>query len=106
MDIKLVNSQNMQVCFLTQAMCGAVTPNWRSVSISFDGKDTHLHFVLELESAEDREEIEDVAFEFSVFQEDQQSYRLGVVEVSVTADALPPHLQSNSRVVYRRKELR
>ena len=104
MKKETLNEQNMQVCFLVQAMCGAVTPNWRSVSMTFDGDDVHLNFVLEKESSEDREEIQDVADEFAIFQEDAGSYRLGVIGVSVTAEELRWQNLSNCRLVYRRKE--
>ena len=104
MDKDLLNLQNMQVCFLTQAMCGAITPNWRSVWMIFDGDEVHLQFVLEKESTEDREEIADVADEFSIFQEDVRSYRLGIVSVSVTAEEPQWQNDPNKRLVYHRKE--
>jgi hypothetical protein len=104
MDRERLNAQNMQVCFLTQAMCGAITPNWRSVSMTFDGDEVHLHFVLEHESTEDREEIEDVKDEFSIFQEDARPYRLGIADVSVTEGDLQWHNHPDIRLVYRRKE--
>lgn len=106
MDAERLNAQNMQVCFVTQAMCGAVTPNWRSVSITFQHDAVHLEFFLEHDSAEDREEIQDVVDEFSNFQEDARHYRLGDITITVTTEELKTQVDQNRRLVYCRKEVR
>lgn len=105
MDAERLNAQNMQVCFLTQAMCGAVTPNWRSVTMMFQNDAVHLEFVLEQDSAADREEIRDVADEFSIFQEDARHYSLSGISITVTTEELKTRDDHDRRLVYRRKEV-
>jgi hypothetical protein len=99
-----VHAQNMQVCFLTQAMRGAVTPNWRSVAMSFQDSKVHLHFILECESAEDREEIQYVSEQFSIFQEDARSFTLAGFDIAITTDSIAWQDSEIGRMVYRRKE--
>lgn len=106
MDAERLNAQNRQVCFLTQAMCGAVTPNWRSVSMTFQKDAVHLEFFLEQDSVEDREEIQSVADQFSIFQEDARHYSLGGIGITVTTEELKTHGDQDRRLVYRRKEVR
>lgn len=99
-----VHAQNMQVCFLTQAMRGAVTPNWRSVAMSFQDSKVQLHFVLERESTEDREEIQEVYEQFSIFQEDARSFTLAGFDIAITTERIAWHDSEIGRMVYRRKE--
>ena len=63
-----VEYENQQILALLQAMWGAISANILGVSIECDGEDVHLHFVLERDSAEDREEIEDIVSELEALQ--------------------------------------
>lgn len=60
--------ENAQVLNLVQAMCGLISPNMRAVSLEcVDGR-VVLHFVLAEESDADRENIDDILFEFTALQ--------------------------------------
>ena len=103
MQYRVPHEENLQVVYLVQALLGAISNNFRAVSLSFEGKKTHLHFVLELESKSDREEIEDIVCQFESYQSDDGDYKMGSDFVIVSRDfdvanSLP------GRVVFRRKE--
>jgi hypothetical protein len=61
-------AENMQFINLAQAMLGAITPNFRVVSFEYTEEKIHIWFLLEAESQLDREEIEDIVFEFGALQ--------------------------------------
>lgn len=63
-----LEEQNLQVLNLMQALFGAVSPNFRAVSIIVQDE-IILHFLLEKDDEEDREEIEDIEFEFLAMQD-------------------------------------
>ncbi len=68
-DQRYLQSENSYALALVQAMLGAITPNFRSVSISEATDDSlTMHFVLAEENAADREEIDDIQFEFQALQ--------------------------------------
>lgn len=93
----------MLVLCLVQAMLGAVTPNFRTVHLSVHhGKPAmvRLDFVLAEESAEDREEIDYIVFEFEAMQCGPL-----MAEVVVTVDSYPfERINPGGRMVYARKE--
>jgi hypothetical protein len=60
--------ENTQVLNLVHALIGGVMPNMRAVSLECWLDGVRLHFLLEREDASDREEIEDIAFEFEALQ--------------------------------------
>ena len=95
--------ENVYVLALVQALYGAVSPNLRAVHLA-DASESRvsLHFLLEAESADDREEIGDIVFEFEALLP-----RLIDTDVTTTVDpsfealvALP------GRGVYHRKEMK
>ena len=92
--------ENSQVLNLIQALIGSITPSMRGISLECWAEGVRLHFLLERENATDREEIEDIAFEFEALQ--SRGIDLQVV-ILVSADrtaigGLP------GRRVYGRKE--
>ena len=91
---------NYQVLMLSQALQGAISPNFRKVSLGHDGRRWLLRFVLQQNYSEDLEEIEDIVSQFEAFQNEQISLS---VEVEITADSSLPDV-SPDRVVFRRRE--
>ena len=90
---------NFQVLMLTQALQGAVSPNFRRVGLSHDGARWYLSFVLENEESEDLEEIEEIVLQYESFQEHQIDLALEV-QISTAPLADSPV----DRVVYQRRE--
>jgi hypothetical protein len=92
--------ENMHVLSLVQAMLGAITPNFRAVWLVCNPIGVRLHFLLEHESSEDREEIDDILFEFVALQSS------GIdAEVLVNVDMRPwVEMELTGRMVYMRKE--
>ncbi|MHC2364030.1 hypothetical protein [Rhizobium leguminosarum] len=85
------------VCFV-QALLGAISPNFRLVALGKMSGRWQLRFILENESREDREEIEDAGDEFGIPIEDQ-------FELEVIADAGQIQLPlPDMRLVYQRRE--
>lgn len=95
-----LEESNAAVLALVQAMLGAISHNFRMVSIVSDGRVWTLNFVLDSESADDREEIEDIAAEFEALHDTGILLEVGV---SICSDELP-WPSAPSRVVFRRRE--
>lgn len=90
----------IQTLRLVQALLGAISDNFRMVGLSHEGGTWVLIFVLFEDNADDREEIEDVGYEFEALQEESINY---VVNVLVTnAPLVWP--DDPVRVVYRKRE--
>jgi hypothetical protein len=64
-----MSSQNLQLINLVQAMLGSISGNFRAVFLDCQERRAMITFVLERDTAEDREEIEDILFEFEALQE-------------------------------------
>ncbi len=93
------NEQNSVVINLVQAMLGSVTPNWRAVFVKGDSRSVLVTFVLATESREDREQIEDVTFEFEALQPDND------VAITVLVSGVPIETFADAgRMVFARKE--
>lgn len=101
MSAPSLESWNHQVLMLVQALLGAVSPNFRMVTLGHDGHRWQIRFYLQEDRAEDREEIADILSEFDAFQSQGVEYG---TEVQVTAVELPQPL-ATERMVYRRREL-
>jgi hypothetical protein len=80
-------------------MLGAVSPNWRSVSVESIEGGARLHFLLERDDEADREEISDVEFEFQALHPDEDVQFSVVVSPSEAAV-----LDLPGRRVFLRKE--
>lgn len=96
-----LSEENAQVLNLVQALIGAVSPNLRRVTLEVPRPGAvRLRFVLEHEDSEDREEIEDIAFEVEALQ------TTGIdLEIDIVVDGRPMgELGVRGRVVYARKE--
>ncbi len=91
---------NHQVLMLMQALAGAVSSNFRMVTLGHDGNRWCLRFFIEEDLPQDREEIEDIVSEFEAFQDQAIAYGF---EVYVGTKALPM-VQAPERVVFRRRE--
>ena len=93
-------AENHQVLMLGQAMFGNVSPNMRAVSLEYSAARVHLHFLLAEEDAEDREEIDEIVFQFEAYQEVMPD-----VDVSLVVSADPMAIgQMPGRFVYIRRE--
>lgn len=101
-----LNTKNAATVMLVQALCGAISPNFRIIALEFSENIWKILFVSEKESSADREEIEDVTDEFG-------SLLLGLnirkeirLKVEILIDASPrislDHIQWIT--VFRRKE--
>ncbi|GEM_PF-6754368 len=84
---------------LMQALLGVISPNFRMVYISNTQK-VCITVILEKESAEDREEIQDMATEFEALQPKSIDYDI-VIKVDSRDINWP---DDESIVVYKRRE--
>lgn len=106
MNAKLdLNDQNKVTVMLVQALWGAISTNFRSVALALTEPVWQLLFVLERESAVDREEIEDIAGEFDALL---SGMNMGVIKfdlrIVVDDGPLPVLDPSSWRLVFRRRE--
>ena len=80
---------NRYLLYLVSAMLGEVGPGFRAVSLSLvTSKRVKLWFLLEEDRPEDRESIEDIAFEFDALASHDGAC---IEEVNVKVDARPVH---------------
>lgn len=96
-----IEEENTQVLNLIQAMIGAVSPNLRRVTLEvLKPLDIRIWFLLEQDLADDREEIDDIGFEFEALQES------GIkLDIEIIVDNRPiSHLKIPGRTVFGRKE--
>ena len=90
-----------QALTLMQSLLGVISPNFRIVWVTLIDDTVVVNFVLERESEEDAEEIDDLKTEFESLQMARIEYEFNVViseEIIRWPDA------SASIVVYRRRE--
>lgn len=95
-----LDRENSLVLALVQAMVGAVSQNFRRVSLHFMDDSVRLEFVLRHESKEDREEISDIEFEFEALLGSPANV---VTDVLVTSEELEV-IRPSARVVFARRE--
>jgi hypothetical protein len=96
-----LDEKNKITVMLIQALQGAISPNFRMVTISFENPVWKLQFVLEEENEIDREEIEDIDAEFSILLE-TGSIKYDV-ETVISKDKILS-TEPGTRIVYRRRE--
>jgi hypothetical protein len=83
-----------------QALLGVITQNFRMVWVSIEDV-ISVHVILEKESEDDMEEIEDLKSEFESLQLRSVDYKF---DVSVSNGELAWPDRSSSIVVYKRRE--
>lgn len=89
-----------QALMLIQALLGAISPNFRLVSIGLSDHTVKIQIILEEKSEVDDDEINDVASEFEALQERPVDYE---IDTLVTKEDINwPN--SDTIVVYRRRE--
>jgi hypothetical protein len=82
-------------------MLGAISPNFRMVTLTQRNECWQIQFFLEIEAAEDCEEIQEIGLEFESLQATGVKYE---VEIVISSDDIKwPELPT--RVVYRRREV-
>lgn len=95
-----LNLWNQHTVALVQASLGAISTNFRMVSLALDNDVWKLQFVLETEAIDDLDEIKEIATEFEV----QTDFRIRYsVEVKIASDVIP-WPSAPTRVIFRRKE--
>ena len=93
--------ENAQILNLIQAMIGSISSNLRWVTLEVPKSDSvHLRFLFDRDDVDDREEIEDITFEFAALQIKDID-----IDVDVIVDRRPiSDLELPGRVVFGRKE--
>lgn len=107
LTIENLDRLRYQALNLIQAMLGAISANFRMVSISLTEKGINLLFILEHESQQDREEIEDITSEFEALQSQGIEYEVETIisdEDIKLSKAFEATLGRSSMIVYRRRE--
>ncbi len=97
-------SINGRVVNLVNAMLGSISPNFRAVSMEVTPTAVNLHFLLERDSKEDREEIDDIAFEYEVLEMSFPDSRKVVVCVVASANDAPMLAMPGHRVFGRKEQ--
>jgi len=85
-----IEEENRQVLNFMQSLFGAISPNFRAVSIIVE-EEIILHFLLEKDNEEDRKDIEDIEFEFLAMQDQLVTVMTEIVVSSkpLTENQLP-----------------
>jgi hypothetical protein len=89
-----------QALMLMQALLGLISPNFRMVSISEIEKRILIRIILENESTDDREEINDLTAEFEALQSCHVNFEINV-EITRKELSWP---DESTIVVFRRRE--
>lgn len=99
-DEPSLNEWNYQVLMLGQALVGAISPNFRMVSISWQEGVWNIAFYLAEDIEEDMEEIEEIFCQYGAYQTSALRCKSRVI---LGTDRLPT-LSPPERIVYRRRE--
>ena len=89
-----------QALILVQALLGAISSNFRMISIRELGSKVVVTIILETENDDDLEEIDDLQTEFEALQEAPVDYEF-VTQINNEELEWPDH---NTIVVFRRRE--
>lgn len=99
-----LDEKNKCHVMFSQALLGAITPNFRMIAIDFQLEAWKILFVLEKEDAFDLEEIEDILCQFDALC-------LGNVEnvpfqpkTIITTEFIACEQSDTVRIIYKRKE--
>ena len=101
-----VERENQAVLALVQAMVGAISGNFRRVSLAIVDDATQLQFVLATEAEEDREEIADVAFLFESLHGHQVNVVVDICELLGVIVELRKNYSSRPVVMQSRHQFR
>ena len=91
---------NGAVISLVQAMIGAVSANFRMVALERADRSWRVRYWLQADDAVDREEIEDIDFEFANFMNDAPTS----FEITIAGDEVLLLPDPPARTVFRRRE--
>ena len=95
---------------LTQAMIGAVSPNFRLVELAFEHETWVVRVTLREESKADREEIDEICDDFSIYLEDVRDRispqaHVGIIpDVIVSQDHIILSPSVEARYIFRMRE--
>ena len=84
-----LEQENRAVLSLVQAMIGAISTNFRRVSLAIVDDTTHLQFVLHSDFEEDREAIADIVFAFESLHERRVDIAINVVITTQSLSVVP-----------------
>lgn len=79
---------NWAVLMLTQALIGAVSPNFRLVELVFEHETWVVRVTLREESKADREEIDEICDDFSIYLEDVRDRISAQAYVGIVSDVI------------------
>lgn len=97
-----LDSENQIALDLMQVLLGAISANVRGISFECENGRVLVHYLLEEDSLEDRDEAMDMLAEFEALQSKPLDVKCRVV---VSSEALPNGVGSlKGRPVYARKE--
>ena len=91
---------NTQVLMLVQALVGAVSPNFRMVTLDLDEDCWIIRFYIKEDLEEDIEEIEEILCQYTAYQDNTLKCRH---EIIIGSKELPGILEIG-RVIYRHRE--
>lgn len=96
-----IETWNTQIVILTQAMLGAISPNFRMITIEYKESGFVLKFFLEFENSEDSEEIDDIGFEF---ESHQNNGEFRYKQETIVTKGMIDWPKFPIRVIYKRRE--
>ena len=97
-----LEKMNRQTLALMQALLGSISPNFRMVTLEYDEGMWRLIVILEHDSSYDREEIEEIKYDFLALQETNINCE---VRTEINDKHIPWPIESlTKRIVYRRRE--
>ena len=95
---------------LVQAMIGSVSPNFRMIELAFENGKWVIRVTLASESQADREEVDEICDEMSVFLDGVRGRISDAAYSEITADIVVSQAviyikpQQETRLVFRRRE--
>ncbi|MNT87082.1 hypothetical protein D3C72_2274490 [compost metagenome] len=92
---------NYQVLMLVQSMVGAISPNFRMITLLREDEEWVIRFYLETNDEDDIEEIEEIMCQYGAYQTEALKCR----SETVVGVGKLPSVSGVGRVVFRRREL-
>jgi len=94
-----------QVLLLLQSTIGAITPNFRMITLSFDDPSWIIEFYFEKEDPDDLDEVDEILGQYGAYQNNELEYKHHLH--FGTAPIYIKNIYGNDkslRIVYKRKE--